>query len=53
MRLVVIGSGPAGVAAAKALAEAGHPVTLLDAGREIEPGRMEAFDALARSEPAQ
>ena len=53
MSLVVIGSGPAGVAAAKALAEAGHPVTLLDAGREIEPGRMETFDALARSEPAQ
>jgi choline dehydrogenase-like flavoprotein len=51
--LVVIGSGPAGVAAAKALAEARHPVTLLDAGREIEPGRMEAFDALAQSEPAQ
>jgi len=49
----VIGSGPAGVAAAKALAEAGHAVTLLDAGREIEPGRMEPFDALAQSEPAQ
>ena len=53
MSLVVIGSGPAGVAAAKALTEAGHPVTLLDAGREIEPERMEAFDALARTEPAQ
>jgi choline dehydrogenase-like flavoprotein len=51
--LVVIGSGPAGVAAAMALAEARHPVTLLDAGREIEPGRMEPFDALAQSEPAQ
>jgi choline dehydrogenase-like flavoprotein len=51
--LVVIGSGPSGVAAAKALTTAGHPVTLLDAGREIEPERMEAFDALGQSEPAQ
>ena len=41
------------MAAAKALAEGGHPVTLLDAGREIEPGRMEAFEALSRSEPAR
>jgi choline dehydrogenase-like flavoprotein len=51
MSWVVIGSGPAGVAAASALAEAGRVVTLLDAGDTIEPGRMNAFDSLARYEP--
>ncbi len=51
MTIVVIGSGPAGVAAAHALTEGGHHVTLLDAGDKIEAGRMDVFDALARSEP--
>jgi choline dehydrogenase-like flavoprotein len=51
MSFVVIGSGPAGVAAAHALSEAGRPVTVLDAGDTIEPGRREVFDVLARSEP--
>jgi choline dehydrogenase-like flavoprotein len=49
--VVVIGSGPAGVAAAHALCAAGREVLVLDAGDTIEPGRMEPFDALARSEP--
>lgn len=51
MAVVVLGSGPAGVAAASALVDAGLHVTVLDAGDRIEPGRMEVFDALARSEP--
>jgi choline dehydrogenase-like flavoprotein len=51
MTIVVIGSGPAGVAAAQALSDAGHGVTVLDAGDRIESGRMEVFDALAQSEP--
>jgi choline dehydrogenase-like flavoprotein len=51
MTAVVIGSGPAGVAAAHALCDAGLDVTVLDAGDRIEAGRMELFDALARSEP--
>ncbi|MEO5878816.1 MAG: hypothetical protein ABIR22_01540, partial [Candidatus Eisenbacteria bacterium] len=34
---LVIGSGPAGVAAALALLERGRSVTMLDFGREIEP----------------
>ncbi len=51
MSSVVIGSGPAGVAAAQALADAGRQVTILDAGDTIEAGRMRGFDALAQSEP--
>jgi choline dehydrogenase-like flavoprotein len=49
--IVVIGSGPSGVAATHALTDAGHRVTLLDAGDKIETGRMEVFDALAEMEP--
>lgn len=51
MTLVVIGSGPAGAAATQALCDAGLFVTVLDAGDRIEEGAMDAFDALARSEP--
>ncbi len=51
MTAVVIGSGPAGVAAAQALCDAGHRVTVLDAGETIEAGQRDVFDALARSEP--
>jgi choline dehydrogenase-like flavoprotein len=49
---VVIGSGPAGVAAASALADAGRPVTVLDAGDTLEPGRIDVFDALAKLQPS-
>jgi choline dehydrogenase-like flavoprotein len=51
MTAVVIGSGPAGAAAAQALCDAGLDVTVLDAGDRIEAGRMELFNVLARSEP--
>jgi choline dehydrogenase-like flavoprotein len=51
MTIVVIGSGPAAAAATQALCDAGLGVTILDAGDRIEDGRMEPFDALARSEP--
>jgi hypothetical protein len=49
--VVVIGSGPAGAAAAHALCDAGRAVTVLDAGDRIEPGRMEPFEEMARSDP--
>lgn len=48
---VVIGSGPAGAAAARALCDAGLSVTMLDAGDRIEAGRMDPFAELARSAP--
>lgn len=51
MKAVVIGSGPAGVAVAKALCDAGLGVVVLDAGDRIEPGRMQPFETLAQSEP--
>jgi len=51
MGFVVIGSGPAGVAAAYALTRANHTVTILDAGDTIEPRHMEVFAALAQTEP--
>jgi choline dehydrogenase-like flavoprotein len=51
MTVVVIGSGPAGAAAAHALCEAGISVTVLDAGDRVEPERMRPFADLARSEP--
>jgi choline dehydrogenase-like flavoprotein len=51
MTAVVIGSGPAGAAAAQALCDAGRSVIVLDAGDRIEAGRMDLFEELARSDP--
>ncbi|MFZ5893989.1 MAG: hypothetical protein ACOY0T_23200 [Myxococcota bacterium] len=47
----VIGSGPSGVAAAKALLDAGEQVTLLDAGQQCEPERLQAARRLAEIGP--
>lgn len=49
----VIGSGPAGVACAKALLARGARVLMLDAGLELEPDRARAVRALAGKEPGQ
>lgn len=46
--IVVIGSGPAGVACASALVEKGLDVTLVDAGIQLEPERKSVVDGLAR-----
>jgi choline dehydrogenase-like flavoprotein len=51
MSQVVIGSGPAGVAAAKALIDGGQSVTILDVGGEVEPDRLAPFTSLAATEP--
>jgi choline dehydrogenase-like flavoprotein len=45
---LVVGSGPAGVAAALALLERGQAVTMLDAGRTIEPEIAETPQELAK-----
>ncbi|MCO6431418.1 MAG: GMC family oxidoreductase [Deltaproteobacteria bacterium] len=47
---IVIGSGPAGIAAAKSLLAAGHEVTMLDVGYTLEPDRQEKVDQLARGD---
>jgi choline dehydrogenase-like flavoprotein len=47
---IVIGSGPAGIAAAKCLLHKKHKVTLLDVGFELEPERNSMLDSL-RSTP--
>jgi len=44
----VIGSGPAGVAAAASLLELGQPVTMLEAGGELEADIQSRVDALGR-----
>jgi choline dehydrogenase-like flavoprotein len=53
MSAIVIGSGPAGVAAAQALCDSGRRVMVIDAGDKIEAGRMSVFEALAGLEPEQ
>jgi choline dehydrogenase-like flavoprotein len=47
----VIGSGPAGVACAKALLDAGRRVRMLDAGLTLEPDRVGLVEKLKRSGP--
>ena len=49
----VIGSGPAGVACAKALLARGAQVVMLDAGLELEPERAEIVRRLAARQPTE
>ena len=49
----VIGSGPAGVACAMALVSRGLPVTMLDAGRTLEPERRQAVERLRAMDPSK
>ncbi|MFI5346893.1 MAG: hypothetical protein ACHQ51_11015 [Elusimicrobiota bacterium] len=47
----VVGSGPSGVMAARALLDRGLPVTMLDAGAELDADRARVVAALAGAEP--
>lgn len=47
----VIGSGPAGVACAQALLNAGARVRMLDAGVQLEPQRHAKIEKLSRTQP--
>jgi choline dehydrogenase-like flavoprotein len=47
----VIGSGPAAISAAMALVKRGLPVTILDAGKRLEPERQGVLNRLAAEKP--
>jgi choline dehydrogenase-like flavoprotein len=49
---IVIGSGPAGVAAATALLARGRTVLMVDGGKALEPEAVQRRDALAATDPA-
>ena len=49
--MIVIGSGPAGMAAAWALAERGHEVTVLDAGRSPDEWASQKYAELSERPP--
>jgi choline dehydrogenase-like flavoprotein len=49
----VIGSGPAGAAAASALAAAGRAVTVIDTGLTLEPEREAARERMANTVPGE
>ena len=49
MKIIVVGSGPAGVSVAKALLERGCKVTLLDAGNTLEPEKKVILDKIQQN----
>ncbi len=49
--VIVIGSGPASIAATQALIKQGHRVTILDVGTRLEPERQEIVDRMSSQEP--
>lgn len=49
---LVIGSGPAAIAATHALVQQGHRVTILDVGTRLETGRQQVVDRMSNQEPA-
>ena len=51
--IAVIGSGPAGVSAARALVARGQRVAMFDAGFELEAERRAEIDTLAALAPDQ
>ena len=50
--VAVIGSGPAGITAARALLDQGIAVTMIDAGNTLPPEAQQVHDAMAAGMPA-
>ncbi len=53
MKVLIIGSGPCGVACAKGLLERGCNVTMMDAGEGLDAERRELIDELGKLEPRE
>ena len=51
MNVAVIGSGPAGLHATRALLDRGIRVTVIDTGETLPPDRQHVADTLASSDP--
>jgi choline dehydrogenase-like flavoprotein len=51
--IYVVGSGPAAISCAHALVSQGHPVTILDAGVELEPERQQIVREIRRQQPEE
>jgi choline dehydrogenase-like flavoprotein len=51
LKSIVIGSGPSGIAAAKALLSNGARVLMLDVGHKLEPDRESVVQKMGRMEP--
>ena len=49
---IVVGSGPAGVAAASALLRRGRRVLMLDGGLRLEPERQAVVERMAGGQPS-
>lgn len=49
----ILGSGPASVSCAMALANRGLPVTILDIGRKLEPEHQSVVDRMSRQSPQE
>jgi choline dehydrogenase-like flavoprotein len=50
--IIVVGSGPAAIAATHALVAQGHDVTILDVGTRLEPERQEIVERMSASDPS-
>lgn len=51
--MIVVGSGPAGIACARALAERGHEVTILDAGHGPDEDMARKYASLSSGSPVE
>ena len=50
-KIVVIGSGPAGISAAKAILQRGYRVTMLDVGYELDKNETSFKESLSTKNP--